>query len=166
MNSITSAWQKGFYSFCLIVAHPYFYCWKIDLALLCGLVHTNTASHEGSISDSAGSSGEGGIEFIPSAKGGFEMYSAKEAAEMTGLTTATLRYYEKEQLLLAIGRKEQRYRRYSNTDIEWVKMVQCLRMANVPIRSIREYILLLTDAGRKNYFTTVLYDARVHWRSP
>ena len=33
-------------------------------------------------------------------KGGFEMYSAKEAAEMTGLTTATLRYYEKEQLLI------------------------------------------------------------------
>ncbi len=25
------------------------------------------------------------------------MYSAKEAAEMTGLSTATLRYYEKEQ---------------------------------------------------------------------
>ena len=35
-------------------------------------------------------------------KGGFEMYSAKEAAKMTGLTTATLRYYEKEQLLLKL----------------------------------------------------------------
>ena len=76
------------------------------------------------------------------------MYSAKEAAEMTGLTTATLRYYKKEQLLPAIGRTEQRYRRYSNMDIEWVKMVQCLRMANVPIRSIREYILLLTQGGK------------------
>ena len=65
------------------------------------------------------------------------MYSAKETAEMTGLTTATLRYYEKEQLLPAIERTEQRYRQYSDTDIEWIKMVQCLRMANVPIRSIR-----------------------------
>lgn len=81
-------------------------------------------------------------------KGGFEMYSAKEAAEMTGLTTATLRYYEKEQLLPAIERTEQRYRQYSDTDIEWIKMVQCLRMANVPIRSIREYILLLTQGGK------------------
>lgn len=27
-------------------------------------------------------------------------------------------------------------------------MVQCLRMANVPIRSIREYILLLTQGGK------------------
>lgn len=76
------------------------------------------------------------------------MYSAKEAAEMTGLTTATLRYYEKEQLLPAIERTEQRYRQYSDTDIEWIKMVQCLRMANVPIRSIREYILLLTQGGK------------------
>ena len=81
-------------------------------------------------------------------KGGFEMYSAKETAEMTGLTTATLRYYEKEQLLPAIERTEQRYRQYSDTDIEWIKMVQCLRMANVPIRSIREYILLLTQGGK------------------
>ena len=76
------------------------------------------------------------------------MYSAKEAAEMTGLTTAALRYYEKERLLPPIGRTEQRYRQYSDTDIEWIKMVQCLRMANVPIRSIREYILLLTQGGR------------------
>ena len=76
------------------------------------------------------------------------MYSAKEAAKITGLTTATLRYYEKEQLLLAIERTEQKYRQYSDTDIEWIKMVQCLRMANVPIRSIREYILLLTQGGK------------------
>ena len=27
-------------------------------------------------------------------------------------------------------------------------MVQCLRMANVPIRSIRKYILLLTQGGK------------------
>ena len=67
---------------------------------------------------------------------------------MTGLTTATLRYYEKEQLLPAIKRTEQKYSQYSDTDIEWIKMVQCLRMTNVPIRSIREYILLLTQGGK------------------
>jgi len=74
--------------------------------------------------------------------------SAKEAAEITGLTTATLRYYEKEQLLLPISRTDQKYRRYSETDIEWINMIQCLRMANVPIRSIREYIQLLTQGGK------------------
>lgn len=76
------------------------------------------------------------------------MYSAKETAEMTGLSTATLRYYEKEQLLPQIERTSQKYRQYSDTDIEWIKMIRCLRMANVPIHSIREYILLLTQGGK------------------
>ena len=46
------------------------------------------------------------------------MYSAKEAAEMTGLSTAALRYYEKEQLLPQISRTSQKYRQYSDSDIE------------------------------------------------
>ena len=71
------------------------------------------------------------------------MYSAKEAAEITGLSTATLRYYEKEQLLPQIARTNQKYRQYSDSDIEWIKMIQCLRTANVPIKSIKKYITLL-----------------------
>lgn len=76
------------------------------------------------------------------------MYSTKEAAEITGLTTATLHYYEKEQLLPPISRTAHQYRRYSDTDIEWITMIQCLRTANVPIRSIRKHIQLLTEGGK------------------
>lgn len=75
------------------------------------------------------------------------MYSAKEAAEITGLSTATLRYYEREQLLPQIARTSQNYRQYTDTDIEWIRMIQCLRMANVPIRSIKQYIDLLMHGG-------------------
>ena len=76
------------------------------------------------------------------------MYSAKEAAEMTGLSTAALRYYEKEQLLPQISRTSQKYRQYSDSDIEWIKMVQCLRIANVPIQSVKKYIALLVQGGK------------------
>lgn len=76
------------------------------------------------------------------------MYSAKEAAEMTGLSTSALRYYEKEQLIPQISRSVQKYRQYSDADIEWIKIIQCLRMANVPVRSIREYVRLLTQGGK------------------
>ena len=76
------------------------------------------------------------------------MYSAKEAAEMTGMTAAALRYYEQQQLLPPIIRTEQKYRQYSDADIEWIRMIQCLRKAKVPIRSIREYVLLLKQGGR------------------
>ena len=75
------------------------------------------------------------------------MYSAKEAAEITGLSTATLRYYEKEQLLPQIARTSQKYRQYADTDIEWIRMIQCLLMANVPIRTIKKYISLLMQGG-------------------
>ena len=76
------------------------------------------------------------------------MYSAKEAAEMTGLSTAALRYYEKEQLLPQISRTSQKYRQYSDSDIEWIKMVQCLIRANVPIQSVKKYIALLVQGGK------------------
>ena len=75
------------------------------------------------------------------------MYSAKEAAEMTGLSTAALRYYEKEQLLPEIARNDQKYRQYTNEDIEWIKMIQCMRRANISIQSIKEYVELLIEGG-------------------
>lgn len=75
------------------------------------------------------------------------MYSAKEAAEITGLTTAALRYYEKEKLLPQIARNSQKYRQYTDEDIEWIKMIQCMRMANIPIQSIKEYVALLIQGG-------------------
>ncbi len=75
------------------------------------------------------------------------MYSAKEAAEMTGLSTSTLRYYEKEQLLPQIARNSKKYRQYTEEDIEWIKMVQCMRTANIPIQSIKKYVSLLIRGG-------------------
>ena len=75
------------------------------------------------------------------------MYSAKETAQMTGLSTATLRYYEKEKLLPQIARNSQKYRQYTDEDIEWIKMIQCMRMANIPIHSIKDYVSLLIQGG-------------------
>ena len=75
------------------------------------------------------------------------MYSAKETAKITGLSTAALRYYEKEKLLPQISRNDQKYRQYTDADIEWIKMIQCMRRANIPIQSIKEYVALLIQGG-------------------
>lgn len=75
------------------------------------------------------------------------MYSAKEAAKITGLSTATLRYYEREKLLPPIARNSQKYRQYTDEDIEWIKMIQCMRMANISIHSIKDYVSLLIQGG-------------------
>lgn len=76
------------------------------------------------------------------------MYSAKEAAKITGLSTATLRYYEKETLLPPISRDSKKYRQYTDEDIEQIKMIQCMRTANIPIHSIKEYVSLLIQGGK------------------
>lgn len=76
------------------------------------------------------------------------MYPAKEAAKITGLSTATLRYYEKERLLPPVKRNDQRYRQYTDEDIEWIRMIQCMRMANIPIQSIKKYVSLLIQGGK------------------
>jgi DNA-binding transcriptional MerR regulator len=81
-------------------------------------------------------------------EGVIDMYSAKEAAEITGLSTATLKYYEREKLIPQITRTDQKYRQYTDTDIEWIKMIQCMRMANIPIRSIKQYVELLIQGGK------------------
>lgn len=75
------------------------------------------------------------------------MYSAKEVAKITRVSTATLRYYEKEKLLPKIARNSQKYRQYTDEDIEWVKMILCIRMANIPSHSIKDYVSLLIKGG-------------------
>ncbi|RDU24205.1 MerR family transcriptional regulator [Anaerosacchariphilus polymeriproducens] len=74
-------------------------------------------------------------------------YSAKEAAKLTGLTIPTLRYYEKEGMLLEIKRSKSGNREYTQADIEWIEMIKCLRTADVPIREIKKYISLAVQGS-------------------
>ncbi|WP_456786291.1 MerR family transcriptional regulator [Cellulomonas sp. P5_C5] len=66
--------------------------------------------------------------------------SIAEAAEATGLTTHTLRYYERDGLLLdAVDRASSGHRRYSEDDVGWIRMVTRLRSTGMPIREVRQY---------------------------
>lgn len=46
-----------------------------------------------------------------------------------------------------IARNSQKYRQYADEDIEWIKMIQCMRMANIPIHSIKDYVSMLIQGG-------------------
>ena len=66
--------------------------------------------------------------------------SIAEAADATGLTTHTLRYYERDGLLLdAVDRASSGHRRYSEDDVGWIRMITRLRSTGMPIREVREY---------------------------
>jgi DNA-binding transcriptional MerR regulator len=70
--------------------------------------------------------------------------SIAEMAEATGLTTHTLRYYEREGLMLvAIDRASSSHRRYSAADIGWVTFLTKLRSTGMPIRDMKRYVELV-----------------------
>jgi DNA-binding transcriptional MerR regulator len=71
-------------------------------------------------------------------------WSIAEAARATGLTPHTLRYYERDGLLLdAVERAASGHRRYTEADLGWLVLLGRLRATGMPIREIREYAALV-----------------------
>jgi len=70
-----------------------------------------------------------------------------EAAERTGLTLDTLRYYEREGLVGPVGRSPGGHRAYSEDDLFWVGLVTCLRDTGLGIAELREFTELLRSSG-------------------
>ena len=67
-----------------------------------------------------------------------------EAAEQTGLTVHTLRYYERDGLMLrAVERAPSGHRRYSEQDVTWIRLITRLRATGMPIRDVRRYAALV-----------------------
>ncbi|GCD19233.1 MerR family transcriptional regulator [Cellulomonas algicola] len=76
--------------------------------------------------------------------------SIAEAAEATGLTAHTLRYYERDGLLLDnVDRAASGHRRYTEQDLGWIRLVTKLRATGMPVREIRLYADLVR-AGEGN----------------
>jgi DNA-binding transcriptional MerR regulator len=70
--------------------------------------------------------------------------SIAEAAERTGLTPDTLRYYERDGLMLRhVDRSPTGHRRYTDADLHWIGLITCLRGTGMPIREVRRYAELV-----------------------
>jgi DNA-binding transcriptional MerR regulator len=76
--------------------------------------------------------------------------SIAEAAEQTGLTADTLRYYERDGLMLrSVPRATSGHRQYADDDIDWIRLITKLRSTGMPIRDVRRYTDLVR-AGQGN----------------
>jgi DNA-binding transcriptional MerR regulator len=70
--------------------------------------------------------------------------SISAAAQELGVSTHTLRYYERAGLMLApVDRAHSSHRRYSAGDISWVSLLMKLRATGMPIRDMRRYAELV-----------------------
>lgn len=68
------------------------------------------------------------------------MYTIKQAAERTGLSAHTLRYYDKEGLLPFVERKSSGTRVFTENDFDWLSLITCLKNTGMPIKDIREFV--------------------------
>lgn len=72
------------------------------------------------------------------------LLSVSEAVIATGLSAHTLRYYEKEMLLVDVPRDAGGRRFYTKELIAAIKFISALRATGMPIQGIKDYIELYT----------------------
>lgn len=65
-----------------------------------------------------------------------------QMAATTGVSAHTLRYYERCGLIAPVARNSGNQRRYSRSDVEWLRFLLRLRETGMPIARMREYAQL------------------------
>lgn len=68
-----------------------------------------------------------------------------EVAKKYGLSTDTLRYYERIGLLPMVTRTSNGLRDYQEKDLNWIEFIKCMREAMIPVESLVEYISLFSQ---------------------
>jgi MerR family transcriptional regulator, aldehyde-responsive regulator len=66
-----------------------------------------------------------------------------EVSEQHGISSDTLRYYERIGLLPPVNRSESGIRDYNELDIRRVEFVKCMRRAGLPVEVLIEYVGLV-----------------------
>ena len=66
-----------------------------------------------------------------------------EVSEKFGITTDTLRYYERIGLIPPVPRKKNGIRDYDENACGWVSFIKCMRSAGVQIEALTEYVALM-----------------------
>jgi DNA-binding transcriptional MerR regulator len=66
-----------------------------------------------------------------------------EVSEQYGLSSDTLRYYERIGLLPPVNRNMSGIRDYSEIDVRRVEFIKCMRSAGLPIEVLIEYVGLV-----------------------
>ena len=67
------------------------------------------------------------------------LFSIQQVASMTGLSTHTLRYYEKIGLIKNVQRAQTGYRQYTDFDLAWIQFLIRLRVTGMPMLKMKQF---------------------------
>lgn len=68
-------------------------------------------------------------------------YSIGEVANATGIAISTLRYYDREGMFPNMERSNGGIRVFSDTEINTLKVIDCLKASGMSIKSIKEFLV-------------------------
>ena len=71
-----------------------------------------------------------------------------EVSERYGISSDTLRYYERIGLIQPVNRSENGIRNYGEIDIRRVEFIKCMRSAGLPIEVLIEYVGLVRQGDQ------------------
>jgi DNA-binding transcriptional MerR regulator len=71
-----------------------------------------------------------------------------EVSEKYGISSDTLRYYERIGLILPVNRNESGIRDYGEIDIRRVEFAKCMRSAGLPIEVLIDYMELVQQGDQ------------------
>lgn len=86
------------------------------------------------------------------------MYTIKEVAEKMDVSEHTLRFWSKSGFFPFVTRDANNIRQFSDNDLEWVKIVKCLRSVGTNNKSIKRYIdlCIIGDSTIKERYEIIL----------
>ena len=67
-------------------------------------------------------------------------YTIGEMAQKLDVAPSTLRYYDKEGLLPFVERSSGGIRMFKDEDMEWLRLLGCLKKAGMPLKEIRSFL--------------------------
>lgn len=70
------------------------------------------------------------------------MYTIKKVSELTGISSYTLRFYDNEGLFPFVTRDKNNIRLFSESHLDWINIIHCLRDTGMSILDIKEYLKL------------------------
>ncbi len=84
-------------------------------------------------------------------------YSISEIAKMMNVEPSTIRYYDKMGIFPYVQRINGR-RVFTDEDFKWLRVLNCMKKINMPIKKIQEYVVLVLkgDSTLKERYEMIL----------